>query len=58
MLLPLLQTVWNHHPFERVRQQGESPLSWACVEAASTLTELFDHLFGKDQSILVSEWLF
>lgn len=57
-LLPLLQAVWNHHPFQRGKRQGKSPLAWAGVEEAPTLAELFDRLVGKELPIPVPDWFF
>ncbi len=40
-LLPLLQLFWNHHPFERGKRAGSSPLELAGVPDAPTLKEVF-----------------
>lgn len=57
-LLPLLQAVWNHHPFQRGKRQGKSPLALAGVENAPTLAELFDRLVGREQPIPAPDWFF
>jgi hypothetical protein len=57
-LLPLLQAVWNHHPFQRGKRQGKSPLAWAGVKEAPTLAELFDRLVGKEKPIPAPDWFF
>lgn len=43
-LLPLLQLFWNHHPFQRGKRKGKSPVDWAGVEQARSLTEMLDLL--------------
>jgi hypothetical protein len=57
-LLPLLQAVWNHHPFQRGKRQGKSPLALAGVEDVPTLAELFDRLVGVGQPIPAPDWFF
>ena len=57
-LLPLLQAFWNHHPFQRGKRQGKSPLALAGVEDAPTLAELFDRLVGRKQPSPAPEWFF
>jgi hypothetical protein len=57
-LLPLLQAVWNHHPFQRGKRQGKSPLALAGLEDAPTLAELFDRLVGKEPPIPAPDWFF
>jgi hypothetical protein len=44
-LLPLLQLFWNHHPFERGKRAGHSPLELAGVPDAPSLAEVLDQLF-------------
>jgi hypothetical protein len=43
-LLPLLQLVWNHHPFSRGKRTGRTPLQLAGVSAAPTLAEALNQL--------------
>ena len=43
-LLPLLQLFWNHHPFERGKRAGHSPLELAGVTDAPSLEEVLDRL--------------
>lgn len=43
-LLPLLQLFWNHHPFQRGKRKGQSPLQWAGVDQTRSLAELVDSL--------------
>lgn len=57
-LLPLLQVVWNHHPFQRGKRQGKSPLAWAGVEDVPTLAELFNRLVGMEQLTPVPDGFF
>lgn len=57
-LLPLLQAVWNHHPFQRGKRQGKCPLALAGVKDAPILAEFFDRLVGKQQPIPVLDWIF
>ena len=45
-LLPLLQLFWNHHPFERGKRAGSSPVELAGVEGAPSLAEVVDQLLG------------
>ena len=47
-LLPLLQLVWNHHPFQRGKRAGSSPLQLAGVSDALSLAKAFDRLFVTD----------
>jgi len=49
-LLPLLQLVWNHHPFQRGKRQGRSPMALAGLEGAPSLSELFDRLVELGQA--------
>jgi hypothetical protein len=49
-LLPLLQLVWNHHPFQRGKRQGKSPMEWAGLEQVPTLAGLFDRLIEPGQA--------
>jgi hypothetical protein len=44
-LLPLLQLFWNHHPFERGKRAGSSPLQLAGVENAPSLADVWHQLF-------------
>ena len=57
-LLPLLQAVWNHHPFQRGKRQGKSPLALAGAQDVPSLAELFDRLIGKEQPIPAPDWFF
>ena len=51
-LLPLLQSVWNHHVFQRSsKRQGKSPLELAGLEKVPTLSELFDWLAKTEKPI-------
>jgi hypothetical protein len=43
-LLLLLQLFWNHHPFQRGKRKGQSPLQWAGVDQIRSLAELVDSL--------------
>jgi hypothetical protein len=43
-LLPLLQVFWNHHPFQRGKRAGKSPLEMAGVGDVPSLPELLDRL--------------
>jgi hypothetical protein len=43
-LLPLLQLVWNHHPFSRGKRTGHTPLDLAGVTDAPTLAEALNQL--------------
>jgi hypothetical protein len=43
-LLPLLQLVWNHHPFQRGKRKGQSPLALAGIDNVLSLPELFERL--------------
>jgi len=49
-LLPLLQLFWNHHPFERGKRAGHSPLELAGVADAPSLTQVLDRLFRPSLS--------
>jgi hypothetical protein len=42
--LPLLQLVWNHHPFTRGKRAGNTPLQLAGVIDAPTLAEALNQL--------------
>lgn len=44
-LLALLQLFWNHHPFQRGKRAGHSPLELAGVKEASSLSEMLNRLF-------------
>ena len=48
-LLPLLQLLWNHHPFQRGKRQGKSPMAWAGFEDAPSLSRLFDRLVKSEK---------
>lgn len=52
-LLPLLQLVWNHHPFQRGKRQGKSPMAWAGMHNVPTLAQLFDQLAQAENAIPV-----
>jgi hypothetical protein len=43
-LLPLLQLVWNHHPFTRGKRAGSTPLQLAGVSDAPTLAEALNQV--------------
>jgi hypothetical protein len=43
-LLPLLQLFWNHHAFQRGKRKGKSPVQWADVEQACSLSQVLDRL--------------
>ena len=43
-LLPLLQLVWNHHPFTRGKRAGSTPLQLAGVTEAPTLAEALNQV--------------
>ena len=53
-LLPLLQSVWNHHLFQRGKRQGNSPMQLAGLENVPALSDLFDWLAEPEKSIPVS----
>ena len=57
-LLPLLQLLWNHHPFQRGKRQGKSPMALAGFEDAPTLSALFDRLTKTEKAIPVSAEFF
>lgn len=44
-LLALLQLFWNHHPFQRGKRAGHSPLELAGVKEAPPLSEVLNRLF-------------
>lgn len=50
-LLPLLQVFWNHHPFQRGKRQGRSPLAWAGVNDAPSLAELMNLLLNYQPAL-------
>lgn len=50
-LLSLLQFFWNHHPFQRGKRQGKSPLEWAGVEDVPTLSDAFNTLLEGSQTL-------
>jgi hypothetical protein len=50
-LLPLLQLLWNHHPFQRGKRRGKSPMAWAGLEHVPTLAQLFDQLVQPEKAI-------
>jgi len=43
-LLPLWQLFWNHHPFQRGKRAGQSPLELAGVGDVLSLSEVLDCL--------------
>ena len=53
-LLPLLQLVWNHHPFSRGKRAGSTPLQLAGVTDAPTLAQALDQLCSP-QPVAVSQ---
>jgi hypothetical protein len=50
-LLPLLQSVWNHHVFQRGKRQGKSPMELAGLEKVPALSSLIDLLAETEKSI-------
>ncbi len=48
-LLALLQLVWNHHPFQRGKRKGQSPLALATEKGLDvpSLSELVDRLVAR-----------
>jgi len=50
-LLPLLQAFWNHHPFQRGKRQGKSPLAWAGIDDALSLDGLMDLLINHQPAL-------
>ena len=57
-LLPLLQLLWNHHPFQRGKRRGKSPLALAGIENVPTLSELFAQLAFTKKAIPVAPEFF
>ena len=49
-LLPLLQLFWNHHLFQRGKRKGKSPVQWADVEQACSLSQILDRLIHSQLS--------
>jgi hypothetical protein len=49
-LLPLLQLFWNHHPFQRGKRAGSSPLELAGVQDVPSLAELLDRLLDRSRA--------
>jgi hypothetical protein len=43
----MLQMVWNHHPFQRGKRKGKSPLEWANIPETLTLNQVFDLLTAR-----------
>ena len=43
-LLPLLQLFWNHHPFQRGKRAGQSPLELASMTDVPSLSDVLDRL--------------
>lgn len=50
-LLPLLQWFWNHHPFQRGKRAGRSPLELAGVGEAQPLAEALERLLWPKLNI-------
>jgi hypothetical protein len=50
-LLALLQFFWNHHPFQRGKRQGNSPLKLAGVDDVPSLAEALKSLVEKPQAV-------
>lgn len=50
-LLPVLQVFWNHHPFQRGKRQGKSPLAWAGMEEVPSLAELMQLLLNYQPAL-------
>jgi hypothetical protein len=48
-LLALLQAFWNHHPFQRGKRQGHSPLALAGIQPGLSLSAWIDQLLAPDQ---------
>jgi hypothetical protein len=46
-LLPMLQMVWNHHTFQRGKRKGKSPLEWANIAEAMSISQVFDLLTAR-----------
>jgi hypothetical protein len=44
-LAPLLQLFWNHHPFQRGKRAGNTPLQLAGIEDGPSLRQVLDLLF-------------
>jgi hypothetical protein len=57
-LLPLLQLLWNHHPFQRGKRRDKSPMAWAGLENVPTLAQLFDQLVQPERAIPLSTEFF
>jgi hypothetical protein len=51
-LLPLLQAFWNHHPFQRGKRAGSSPLSLAGLENAPVIPLWLADLSARSQPTL------
>lgn len=47
-LLPLLQLFWNHHPFQRGKRAGKSPLELAGMADALSFSEVLHRLFRPE----------
>lgn len=50
-LLPLLQLFWNHHPFERGKRAGSTPLELAGGENGSSLQAVLGQLLCPSLSV-------
>lgn len=46
-LFPLLTLLWNHHPFQRGKRAGKSPLELAGVHDVPSLSEVLRQLLGS-----------
>lgn len=57
-LLPLLQAFWNHHPFQRGKRRGKSPLAWAGLEPVPSLSQWIDSLLPFPQVVDPDRWVF
>lgn len=49
-LLPLLQLFWNHHPFQRGKRAGSTPLQLAGVQDGLSLAQVLDSLLCPNSS--------
>jgi hypothetical protein len=50
-MFPLLQMLWNHHPFTRGKRAGNCPLQLAGVEDVPTLADALERLFQPTQVV-------
>ncbi len=52
-LLPLLQWFWNHHPFQRGKRAGQSPIQLAGIGEALPLAEALEQLLWPKSDLPV-----